>query len=233
MSRARNAGVHASAAECILFCDADDVVSTRWVGALIAALGSYDLVGRRLDCMQLNTPFIRTRLHLASEELPATTYGNLPFAVAGSMGCHGSVFDAVAGFDESFEFGYDDQDFSLRAQYAGVTIGFVPAAVVHYRFRDELLPYARQRTCRTRSGVLSSTQSTIARQVARAIEKETTCALGSPRQAAWAFGEPHKAAASLALRTPRRRVRGRDARVREVWSGRLTGRVLVHHVDPR
>jgi len=141
---ARNDGVGAAAADRILFCDADDLVSTGWVREMAAALDSFDVVGGRLDYLRLNTPFIRgTRPHSGSERLP-TTFGDLPFAIGASMGMRRSVFEAIAGFDESFMTGSTEVDFCLRSQYAGFTLGFVRDAVVHYRLRSRLGPFAHQ-----------------------------------------------------------------------------------------
>jgi glycosyltransferase involved in cell wall biosynthesis len=72
-NRACNAWVHASAADRILLCDQDDVVSTGWVNGL-TRLSAHMTLSRPAGRHELNTPFIRrTRLHLANEELP--TYG--------------------------------------------------------------------------------------------------------------------------------------------------------------
>jgi glycosyltransferase involved in cell wall biosynthesis len=144
-NRARNAGVRASIGECILLCDADDIASTSWVREMSAALASHDLVGGRLDYTRLNSPFLQaTRGHPSVDELP-TMFGNLPYAIGANMGFRRSVFDAVAGFDESFvTVGSDEVDFCWRAQYEGFAVGFAGGAVVHYRFRDRLRSLARQ-----------------------------------------------------------------------------------------
>jgi glycosyltransferase involved in cell wall biosynthesis len=146
VNRARNAGVRASVGECVLLCDADDIVSTSWVREMNAALATYDLVGGRLDYTRLNRPRIRgTRGHPSVENLPTTFAGDLPYAIGANMGFRRSVFDAVAGFDESFaRGGADEVDFCWQAQYEGFTIGFARGAVVHYRFKDRLRLLARQ-----------------------------------------------------------------------------------------
>jgi len=137
-------GVHASVGEYVLLCDADDIVSTSWVREMSAALASHDLVGGRLDYTRLNSPFIQgTRGHASVDELP-TIFGALPYAIGANAGFRRSVFDAIAGFDESFATGADEVDFCWRAQYEGFTISFAESAVVHYRLKDRLRSLARQ-----------------------------------------------------------------------------------------
>ena len=58
------------------------------------------------------------------------------------MGFSRRLFDALGGFAD-YVVG-DDVDFSFRAQLQGYPIRSVPAAVVHYRFRDSLSGLRRQ-----------------------------------------------------------------------------------------
>jgi len=71
-------------------------------------------------------------------------FGLLPYAVGANLGFRRQVFDAIGGFDGSFETGADEVDFCWRAQYAGFTIGFATSAVVHYRLREQRRALARQ-----------------------------------------------------------------------------------------
>ncbi len=53
------------------------------------------------------------------------------------MGMQRAVWEALGRFDEVVIIGADDVELSMRAWRAGVTIDFVPGAVVHYRYRPE------------------------------------------------------------------------------------------------
>lgn len=139
---ARNRGIGASRGAKIALCDADDEVSPEWLRQMVDALGSYDVVGGALDVERLNDPSVRHQSHNQIDELPSS-HGR-PYAVGANIAFEKRVWETIGGFDDRFSGGCDDTDFCLRAQDAGYTIGFAPAAIVHYRLRAELDRIARQ-----------------------------------------------------------------------------------------
>jgi glycosyltransferase involved in cell wall biosynthesis len=143
-NRARNAGIGAARGDRILLCDSDDVVADDWVAALSSALDDFDIAAGRLEYDTFNSHQVRDRIRTRplSEGL-ATLWGR-PWAVTCNLGFRRAVFDAIDGFDPSFEQGSDDVDFCFRAHAAGFTMGYSPEAVVHYQMRTEVSAHAKQ-----------------------------------------------------------------------------------------
>lgn len=137
---ARNRGVDEARGELILICDADDVVGAGWVGALVRAAASADLVGGHVDYERLNTALAAAwRMPLTDGQLP-TQLEFLPFAVGCNLAIWRDLYLAVGGCDEEVVGGSggDDVDLSWRVQLAGGRLAFAPEAVVHYRLRSDL-----------------------------------------------------------------------------------------------
>jgi GT2 family glycosyltransferase len=137
VSAARNAGVAKSRAARILVCDADDIVSPRWVREMTTALETYDLVGGALDEVTLNPELDATHRRGLDRRLPVSLQF-LPYAVGANVGIRRRVVEAIGGWNESYVGGGDDVDFAWRAQLAGFELGFAPDAVIHYRLRTDL-----------------------------------------------------------------------------------------------
>jgi glycosyltransferase involved in cell wall biosynthesis len=133
---ARNAGVEATSAPLLLFCDSDDIVMPGWIDALADQLGTAALVGGRLDEDALNDPRFDERL-VARPGLPKVL-GFLPWAVGANMGIRRSTLEAVGAFDETWNAAGDDIDLSWRIQLAGFEIGYAEDGVVQYRHRSDL-----------------------------------------------------------------------------------------------
>ena len=139
---ARNAGVRASTARSVAFCDGDDVVYPGWVAAMGEALRDEPLVTGTLDGERLNARWLaKTRPMGAAEKLP--TFGSLPFARGNNTAMHRSVWDALDGYDEDF-IGLEDIEFSIRAAGRGYRPALVPNARIAYRFRSGLRATWRQ-----------------------------------------------------------------------------------------
>jgi GT2 family glycosyltransferase len=143
LNRARNRGVGVARADRILCCDADDEAGPAWVGAMVPALGRFDIVGGALEPYPNVVRAGRWFECPQSSGLP--TLFDQTYAVGANLGFSRRVFDAIGGFDEGFGTGADEVDFCLRARRAGFSIGFAPDAVARYRMKESTGAVMRQR----------------------------------------------------------------------------------------
>lgn len=116
----------------VVFCDADDVASPVWLAAHVEASGGADITGGPLVPLAptgvLPSGFPPTdRLPLAFDFLPYVAGANCSLSV--------EVWRRLGGWNETYPAGGEDIDFCWRAQLAGYTIGFAPAAGMGYRLR--------------------------------------------------------------------------------------------------
>ncbi|MEV4436259.1 glycosyltransferase family 2 protein [Streptomyces sp. NPDC049555] len=144
VNRARNAGCQAARAEVILLCDADDVVAPGWIKAMADGLCSYDIVSGAMDPALLNGQAAQAARRPPATHALENHHRFLPYVKGGNCGFRKELWHALGGFDPAYRRGGDDIEFSWRAQLAGFSIGFVPAAVIHYRYRPDALSAARQ-----------------------------------------------------------------------------------------
>jgi len=140
-AHARNVGALATNAECVAFCDADDLVHDGWLSALVEGLDMFDAVsGRVVDV------FPNTRMR---HWYPQTTTGTLnsflgrPYLLTGNLAIRRAAFDAVHGFDESLTR-CEDIAISWSLLRAGYTIGYIDGAVIDYRRRPGVYSMMRQ-----------------------------------------------------------------------------------------
>jgi glycosyltransferase involved in cell wall biosynthesis len=141
---ARNVGAAAAGGSVLVFCDADDEVGDGWLEAIARALGEHEVVASLAETGKLNEPWARAARDENPEGLPRLPFPpHLPFGSTYGLGVRREVHERVGGFDESLA-ALADVDYTIRLQLAGATIGFEPAAVVHYRQRDTLGGIHRQ-----------------------------------------------------------------------------------------
>jgi glycosyltransferase involved in cell wall biosynthesis len=142
---ALNAGVRAAIGESLLFCDADDVVGVGWLAAMGQALVEHEFVAGRFDTERLNVPWIyKSRANIQKDGLSQYRYPlYLPHSGGGAIGVRRALHEIMGGFDESLLI-LHDTDFCWRLQLAGITLHFVPEAVVHVRYRESLRDIYRQ-----------------------------------------------------------------------------------------
>jgi len=144
-NHARNVGGRASDGELILVCDADDVVDTGWISAMVRAADQADVLGGAFEEATLNDEVSSSwRPTHSTTRLPTTLNGFLPFAVSANCGVRAQVFRALGGWSEDYMYGGDDVEFSWRAQIRGYRLAFVPDAIVRYRYRSGLGALFRQ-----------------------------------------------------------------------------------------
>jgi GT2 family glycosyltransferase len=140
---ARNRGLEHVSEGPVACCDADDAVTPGWLREMVKALDDHDLVGGALDPVPLNG-FGAPHQGIVQRTALPDVFGRV-WVVGANLGFDARVAHAIGGFDPAFDSGSDDTDFCLRAQYAGYTVGFAPAAVVAYRVRDSARAVMRQR----------------------------------------------------------------------------------------
>ena len=140
---ARNVAARVATGDVLLFCDADDVVSTDWAASMTDALAGCDAVAGRLESAKLNPPWLRATRPIPQETGLQRTIGPLPHASAQNLGIWRSVFWSIDGFDEQ-QLHLQDTDFCWRLQLAGHRLDFAPDALVHVRLRDSARGMARQ-----------------------------------------------------------------------------------------
>lgn len=142
-AHARNCAVAAAQGASIAFCDADDVVGDGWLAAMGSALRRTSFVTGPQEFKVLNESW----LHGIYGTRPATELqlfaGIFPFGATANLGIQRGLFDRLHGFDTSIAV-YEDLDLCLRVWLDGVMLEFVPEAVVHYRYRENLRALWRQ-----------------------------------------------------------------------------------------
>lgn len=142
-AHARNRGVAAAEGDFIAFCDADDVVTPRWLAELTRSATGADLVGGGHSARALNATDVRSWREEPSQLALLVAHGFLRFASGNNFGIWRDAFDRLGGLDERLAAG-EDIDLSWRAQLAGYRLGFAPRAVVEVEHRQDLRSLARQ-----------------------------------------------------------------------------------------
>lgn len=125
----RNFAVQQAAGEIILFCDADDQVSPRWIQAYLDKFkGGKMLAGGLIEAYHQDgspAPNVFPRGLMQSRYLPHV--GNCNCAI------NRSLFFEVGGYDESLPvYGFEDVDLSWRVQEAGYPIEYVEEAKISF-----------------------------------------------------------------------------------------------------
>lgn len=136
-SAARNVGAERAAGEVLVFCDADDVVESGWLQALVSAAKWQPVVTGALDRVDART--------MRSEGLHAgsTRYRGLLCLGSANVAIVRDVFDQVGGFSEAFRHRVD-VELTCRLYLDGILVHPEPRAVVRYVRRPDLLAEVRQ-----------------------------------------------------------------------------------------
>jgi glycosyltransferase involved in cell wall biosynthesis len=134
---ARNVGARVATGRSLAFCDADDVVAPGWIAAIGTALRTEEFVCGPVDIVTLNPPWLAESRGTTGTTAAAVFEGRFPFASSCNLGIRRSRFLDANGFDEDL-FAGEDIDLSMRLHCAGITLAYVPGALVRYRYRPTL-----------------------------------------------------------------------------------------------
>lgn len=122
----RNVGVRAARGDIIAFTDAGCILEDDWLEQLTSPLSKGEWMTNGPTLGTVGGVKLHDRMAIKQVE---TRY--LKECGTGNTAFRREVYDAVGGFDETFEYG-SDVDFSWRAVDAGYRIFAVPKAVVRH-----------------------------------------------------------------------------------------------------
>ena len=159
-SAARNAGAAAGAGEHVVFCDADTIPSSGFVGALHEALDARralctvevlylpPIAPSALSSLPVDWLASVGRPHPARERPPKTGVrtGRRHDLVWGlCMAVRMDTFERSGGFDDSYD-GYagEDTDLAMTLAAMGIPVGLVGGAFVLHRHHDSFEPPLQQ-----------------------------------------------------------------------------------------
>lgn len=144
-AHARNVGATIASGESLVFCDADDEVSSGWIAEMGEALSRWDFVACCVDFKKLSPAWMtKTVVYGQTSGLqPIGELSYLPHAGGGTLGVKRAIHETVGGFDESFAL-CEDTDYCWRIQLKGFDLHFVPEAVVHVSIKDSIMGNYRQ-----------------------------------------------------------------------------------------
>lgn len=126
----RNAGVLATTAPLLVFCDADGAVNEDWLKAIADSLEVHPLVESR----KFHTDDVSNRDEKMAwfEQRESFKMLGVTFATTAGLGCTRELFDALGGFDSHFDTGGEDADFSLRARFEQGVDPFMEQKAVYW-----------------------------------------------------------------------------------------------------
>ncbi len=137
-SAARNIAVAEAAGDLLLFCDADDRVSSGWIEAMVEGLERCEMVTGPVTLVSDDGGEVSR-----SREVPRYV-GRYPYASGASLGVRRALFDELGGFDTSIPGSSStDVEFGLRVTGAGHEIAFVDGAGITKRRRDGAAEHVR------------------------------------------------------------------------------------------
>ncbi|MDB5946007.1 MAG: putative b-glycosyltransferase, Glycosyltransferase Family 2, partial [Ramlibacter sp.] len=143
-----NTGINAATGGAFVFCEADDEVAPGWLRAMGEALGKHEFVAARLDHRKLNPEWLHPSKgegdgYQSAGFAPTDRYPHLTWASGCSMGIRKSVYEQLGPLSTSYPCAHDTE-YCWRAQLAGLTLHFVPDALVHYREKADYRARFRQ-----------------------------------------------------------------------------------------
>lgn len=142
-SFAANAGVAATDASAVAFCDADDVVMEGWVEAMGVALRDHQVVTGPNELDRLNPPWLASSRGRSAVNSVGSFVGIFPVVRGNNYGVRKDVWTVTGPLNEGF-FPVADIEFSYRCWIHGIAIFGEERANVHYRYRTNWRDLWRQ-----------------------------------------------------------------------------------------
>lgn len=148
---ARNAGLAAATGAIIAFTDSDCLPEPGWIQAGVEATRTLDLAGGAIS-MFFERDSVAARYDYAFGLRQAEYFRTWCTFVTANLFVRREAFEKLGSFNGALESG-GDFEFCLRAGAAGLSLGFVPEAVVRHPARADLAELIRK-TRRTARGVV-------------------------------------------------------------------------------
>ena len=143
-SRARNRGIEAARADRVAFTDADCIASPGWLEALLGCAGQAPLLaGPVITTVRGDPPGAVERLErrwrFAQEH-----WVREGWAATANLCVDRAALEAIGGFDPAYRHIGEDADLCVRAQRAGLALGWCPGAEVTHEAETELRPMLKR-----------------------------------------------------------------------------------------
>ncbi|WP_161601842.1 glycosyltransferase family 2 protein [Brevibacterium senegalense] len=145
VSYARNVGARHAKAGLLVFCDADDCVSSRWLAdAMLLFTRADAFSGSAIPvCESEFSHDVRT-LHQMIDPSPGRDEPSvrlqeslaIPILMGGNFGMTRELFHELGGFDQSLPFTGEDNDLAFRLRASGRPVLDSHAMRIAYRTRD-------------------------------------------------------------------------------------------------
>gem|GEM_PF-274885 len=153
LNAARNTGIKNSTGEVIAFTDSDCVVSKDWIKKIVEdfdekevdcvggnALGFYDdLISRYCDESLIPVMRVFREKKILSEVKPP-----LQYPAGCNMAVRRSTLDEVGDFDESIEYGFDEDELVERVCSTGHSMILDPDLLVSHKHRSSVRELLKQ-----------------------------------------------------------------------------------------
>lgn len=143
-AHARNIGAEHATGDVLLFCDHDDRVHPDWMRRMLSFLDEgYDLISCAVEGHSLNAGNRRGIAEVPAPDQfqPAGVFA--PVIVGCAMACRANVYRKLGGIDITYAAN-EDLAFGWKAHREGFRTGFLPEALVAYRYRRGFGPGLRQ-----------------------------------------------------------------------------------------
>lgn len=147
-AKARNTGARAAAGEIVVFTDADCEPIDRWMELLLAPFADPAIGGAKGSYRSRQPQLVAQFVQLEYESRYEITkrHTTIDYIDTYAAAFRRELFLAQGGYNTDFPVACaEDAEFSFRLKEAGVTMVFVPAAVVYHLHPDTVGAYFRKK----------------------------------------------------------------------------------------